>query len=200
MNSKKIGQNLAIAALGIGIILALVDNGAPTGGAEEQAAVSAAWTETVEQEGDHIKAVDLADRLMADAGDTVLVDVRPAYEFAAWHLPGAVNLSVPQVVGADGAALLDSSADKLVVLYSNGMVHPAQAWMELARRGHSNVRVLEGGLTEFKRDVLTPPSLRGPISEARAQTELPKFQAARAFFLGADPGSAVEAAVAAAAP
>lgn len=184
MDTKRLVQNLAIGAVGIGLILALADTGATTAPAE--AAPTAAWADGVEQEADHIEPAELADRMMAQKGDVVTVDVRPADEYAAWHLPGAVNLSVPQVLGAEGASLLEANAGKLVVLYSNGMVHPAQAWMELARRGHTNVRVLEGGLADLKRDVLTPPSLRGPISEARAREELPRFQAARAYFLGAD--------------
>lgn len=199
MDTKKLVQNLAIAAVGVGVILALVDNGAPADTPGEVAEASA-WTAGVEQEADHIKPAELADRMLARQGDLVTVDVRPAEEFAAWHLPGALNMTVPQVLGAEGAALLQDNADKLVVLYSNGMVHPAQAWVELARRGHTNVRVLEGGLTELKRDVLTPPSLRGPISEARAQAELPRFLEASAFFLGPDSGVKGATSVAASAP
>ena len=185
MDMKRIVQTLAVAAVAVGLILVLADSGgrdAKPGGSAD----GASWADAIEQEGDHIKPAALADRMLAKKGDTVVVDVRPAEEFAAWHLPGAVNLSVPQVLGAEGEALLEAAGDKLVVLYSNGMVHPGQAWAVLARRGHANVRVLEGGLTDFKREVLTPPSLRGPISEARAKAELPRFEAARAFFLGPD--------------
>ena len=205
IDTKRLVQNLAIAAIGVGVILALVDRGAPPAvgavGAEQASqAAEAGWSDAVEQEGDHIKAVDLADRMLAGTGDLALVDVRPPDEYAAWHLPGALNLTVPQMLGAEGASVLDGSAGKLVVLYSNGMVHPAQAWVELARRGHTNVRILEGGLTELKRDVLTPPSLRGPISEARAAAELPRFQAARELFLGPASGARGAAAVVAQTP
>lgn len=188
MDMKRVVQTLAVAAVGVGVILVFADAGGKDATASG-AGAEGGWSDAVEQEGDHIKPRDLADRLLARKGDTVLVDVRPAEEFAAWHMPGAVNLSVPAVLGEAGEALLEEAGDKLVVLYSNGMVHPAQAWVELARRGHDNVRVLEGGLTDFKREVLTPPSLRGPISEARAKAEQPRFLEARTFFLGKSPGS-----------
>lgn len=184
METKHLIQTLAIAAVGAGAILALTDTArTPSAGGD---AAAATFVAPVEEEGDHIKPADLADKMMSDASAVITVDVRPDYEFAEYHLPGAVNLTVPQLLGEEGAALLDAHADKLVVLYSNGMVHPAQAWVELSRRGYANVRVLEGGLTELKQEILTPPSLRGPISEARARAELPRFQRARAFFLGDD--------------
>lgn len=188
MDMKRVVQTLAVTAVGVGLILVFADAGGKDATATS-AVAEGDWSDAVEQEGDHIKPRDLADRLLAQKADTVLVDVRPVEEFTAWHLPGAVNLSVPAMLGDQGEALLDEAGDKLVVLYSNGMVHPAQAWVELARRGRDNVRVLEGGLTDFKREVLTPPSLRGPISEARARAELPRFLEARAFFLGKVTGS-----------
>lgn len=187
METKRLIQTLAIAAVGAGVILALTDTARSPG--EAAAETLAGFTAPIEEEADHIDPSDLTDRLLAGAGGVVTVDVRPADEFAAWHLPGAVNLTVPQVLGDEGAALLDAHPSDLVVLYSNGMVHPAQAWVELARRGYTNVRVLEGGLTQLKAEILTPPSLRGPISEARAQAEMPRFERARALLMGGDAGA-----------
>jgi rhodanese-related sulfurtransferase len=184
MDTKRITQVLAVTAVAVAAVVALADAGGRD--AEPQ---GADWSAQIEEEGDHITPRALADRMMARGGDTVVVDVRPVEEYAAWHLPGAVNLTVPELLGDAGAALLAEAGDKLVVLTSNGMVHPAQAWAELARRGHTQVRVLEGGLTDFKRQILTPPSLRGPISEARAAAELPRFEAAMAYFRGPESGA-----------
>ena len=130
-----------------------------------------------------IDAVELA-RGLADQPDSFyLVDLRSPTLCQAKSLPGAMCVPADDLVASFVGKLPPT---RTLVLYSNGMVHPGQAWAELARRGHANVRVLEGGLTDFKREVLTPPSLRGPISEARARAELPRFEAARAFFLGPD--------------
>lgn len=140
-----------------------------------------AWAHAVEVEGDHLSVQALTDALLADAGRVVLIDVRPADEFAQWHLPGAVNLDLPELLGPRGARVLDEAGGELVVLVSNGMTHPAQAWVELTRRGRRNVRVLEGGLTQLKHEVLTPPSLRGPISTQSAEREARRFHAMQAW-------------------
>lgn len=140
-----------------------------------------AWAQLIEQEGDHIDVRALSDALIAAPDRVLLVDVRPEDEFAQWHLPGAVNLSLPALLGPRGAKVLRAHDDQLIVLTSNGMVHPAQAWVELTRRGYRNVRVLEGGLTDFKREALTPPSLRGPMSRAHADAEQQRFVALQAW-------------------
>ncbi|MCA9322774.1 MAG: hypothetical protein KDB53_18680, partial [Planctomycetes bacterium] len=89
------------------------------------------------------------------------------------------------LLGAEGEAFLARNATRTVVLYSNGMVHPAQAWAELASRGYDNVRVLEGGLGQLYAEVLTPASLRGPISERGAQSAAKRFAAALDLYFGA---------------
>jgi len=186
------GRTRLLAGLGLllaAIVLAAVDRGAatagggPHGGGGDGPAVGGgsteapAWAQAVEAGDDHLPAADLARRLL-DAPDSVLVvDVRPADEFAAFHLPGSRNLDLPRLLGPEGAALLDASPHRLVVLVSNGMTHPAQAWVELARRGRTNVRVLEEGLDGFRATYLTPPSLRGVTTERRAAEDGRLFRA-----------------------
>ncbi|HEX6810418.1 MAG TPA: rhodanese-like domain-containing protein [Planctomycetota bacterium] len=136
----------------------------------------------IEDGTDHIDAATLAAELMAAPDEVVLVDVRPAVEYAAWHLPSAVNMTVPEVAGAPGQALFDRAS--LVVLCSNGATHPAQAWSELRRQGRTNVRVLDGGLDAFKLQILTPPSLRGAPDETQSKAAASAFALRRAFFLG----------------
>jgi thiosulfate/3-mercaptopyruvate sulfurtransferase len=136
----------------------------------------------IEDGADHIGAGALAAELMAACSDMALVDVRPAGEFEAWHLPSAVHMTVPEVVGATGARVFDGA--RLVVLCSNGAAHPAQAWTELRRQGRRNVRVLDGGLDAFKLQMLTPSSLRGAPDEAQSKAEAAAFALVAAFFLG----------------
>lgn len=167
----------ALGAMGLAIAVALLDSPRVEG------AAAAEWPQAIESGADHIAARELADRLLADPRSVLLVDLRPAAEFEAFHLPGAHNLDLPQLLGAAGERLLAEPGERMLVLYSNGMTHPAQAWVELSRRGRADVRVLEDGLDGFVREVLTPPSLRGAITEAAALAQLPAFQAASAAFL-----------------
>jgi len=179
MNTNVLAPLAAIGAMGLALVVALADR--PR---ESLAAGPDPWATTVEAGADHITSVELAARLLADPGSVLLIDVRPAAEYEAFHLPGAKNLDVVELLGARGEELLAGAEGKLVVLCSNGMTHPAQAWVELTNRGQKDVRVLEDGLDGFVRDVLTPPSLRGPTTEARAAQEQPAFAAAAAAFLG----------------
>ncbi|MBL8755287.1 MAG: hypothetical protein JNK15_18450 [Planctomycetes bacterium] len=142
-----------------------------------------AWLQAIETGADHIEPRALASELLAAPSDLVLVDLRPANEFATWHLPGALNMTVPDVCGEPGQKLF-AAKPRLVVLYSNGPAHPGQAWVALNSAGHSNVKVLAGGLDDFKTQVLTPPSLRPDTDEATAKAELATFTLTRAFFLG----------------
>jgi protein tyrosine phosphatase (PTP) superfamily phosphohydrolase (DUF442 family) len=57
-----------------------------------------------------------------------------------------------------------------IVLYSNGMTHPAQARDQMAMRGFSNVYLLTDGLQGFLDHCLRPASLRNePLPEEDAQ-------------------------------
>lgn len=189
MNTNLLPQSTALGAMGLALVLALA--ALP----RTSPAAPLAWPTAIEAGADHVSTAELA-RLLLDAPDEVfVVDVRPAAEYDAFHLPGAVNLDVPELLGERGRALLDEHADRTVVLCSNGMTHPAQAWVELAREGRTNVRVLADGLDGFVRDELTPPSLRGVVgadSEAGA-----RFARLAALVLGAPvspaPGSGGEA-------
>jgi 3-mercaptopyruvate sulfurtransferase SseA len=143
-----------------------------------------AWLQQIETGEDHIDAEELARELLRARGDVTLIDLRPADEFRAWHLPGARNLTVPATCGAAGKAVFDAQP-RLVVLCSNGVAHPGQAWVALQQQGRRNVKVLAGGLDEFKAVVLTPPSLRDGATEADAKRAGAAHALRRAFFAGA---------------
>ena len=119
----------------------------------------------VEQGLDHIEPEELADRLMAGEPDLVLVDVRPAAEFNAFHIRGALNVPLAQLA----KTLQPHKNQGLIVLYSNGMTHPAQARDSLQRQGFGNVYLLTDGLVGFRDRCLKPVSLRSePLSTVDA--------------------------------
>ena len=147
--------------------------------------------ESIEAAEDHFEPEELADRLMAGERGLLLIDVRLPGEYAAFHLRGAANVPM-----ADLDAYLSPRKNQgLVVLYSNGMTHPAQARDALTRLGHRNVYLLTDGLKGFMERCLKPISLRSePLPDAAAR----KVQSWRAFFLSEPPeakGEAVPAAL-----
>jgi thiosulfate/3-mercaptopyruvate sulfurtransferase len=132
--------------------------------------------EAVEEAEDHIEPEDLAGALMQGERDLVVVDVRTPGEYRSFHIYGAVNVPLPELID-----YLDPYKNLgRIVLYSNGMTHPAQARDALARLGFQNVFMLTDGLQGFLDRCLKPVSLRRePLSDAQAQ----QVRAWRQFFL-----------------
>jgi thiosulfate/3-mercaptopyruvate sulfurtransferase len=108
----------------------------------------------------------LARELEEDPGRLLLLDVRPAEQFAAGHLPHAVHLDLfgLSLTDTDPAPLKaflwviehlfasrGVTADRRVVAYedTSGMVAARALWF-LEFFGHPSVRVLDGGLRAWK--------------------------------------------------
>lgn len=136
---------------------------------------------SVERREDHVTAGELAGWIVAGRADYRLVDVRDEKAFAEYHVPGAEN--VPLAAVLDGTL---SRADKLV-LYGDGGVHAAQAWMVLRGSGYRHVYTLLDGLDAWKDEVLFPvaPERATPEQQARFERD-----AERARFFGGQPRAA----------
>ena len=132
--------------------------------------------EAVEAATDHIEPEELADALMWGEKNLVVVDVRPSPEYAAFHIRGAVNVPLSELIDY----LTPRKNQGRVVLYSNGMTHPAQARDALARMGFQNVFMLTDGLQGFVDRCLKPVSLR---SEPLPEPVAARVRAWQKFFL-----------------
>ena len=91
-----------------------------------------------------------------EAGDVVVLDVRPAEEYAAGHIPGAVSIPVDEL--ADRLAELP--ADVEIVAYCRGaycvLAHEA---VRLLREQGRPARKLVGGMLEWRlADLRSPPA------------------------------------------
>jgi rhodanese-related sulfurtransferase/DNA-binding transcriptional ArsR family regulator len=118
------------------------------GVAEEHIAEVAALTEAFFGAADDTRPVtfDELDRMTHD-GDVLLVDVRPASEFAAGHVEGAVNIPVAHL--ADRLCELPPSGG--IVVYCRGpyCVMAATAVSRLRDAGFDAVR-LSGGYPQWR--------------------------------------------------
>jgi 3-mercaptopyruvate sulfurtransferase SseA/uncharacterized membrane protein YedE/YeeE len=134
---------------------------------------------------DHVEPEELADRLLSGDPGFLVVDVRPPGEYAGFHIRGAVNVPLE-----DLPAYLEPWKDSgTIVLYSNGMTHPAQARDALARLGYRNVFHLTDGLAGFAERCLTPVSLRPEPTPAPLAS---KVAAWRAYFIEGKPAPKAE--------
>jgi thiosulfate/3-mercaptopyruvate sulfurtransferase len=102
----------------------------------------------------------------------------PADDFLAAHIPGAVFFNVNTVADPDSplphmypkgeqfardVAALGISSNNLVVAYdSGGWVAAPRAWWMFLSFGHTNVKVLDGGLKKWRHE--GRPVQSGPVS------------------------------------
>jgi rhodanese-related sulfurtransferase len=76
----------------------------------------------------------------------MVIDARDATQYAKEHIPGAVNIEWRQVLAKSG----DIPKNKPVLIYCNTGTLSAQAGFALRVSGWENVRILQGGFSEWK--------------------------------------------------
>lgn len=131
----------------------------------------------VQTETDHVDAETLADWILQGKNDFRLLDVRANSNFTEYHIPGAENVPLTE--------LLQHGLQKneTILLYSDGGIHSAQGWFLLKAKGYRGVYILRGGLEEWKDRVLFPELAANPTP---AQTvEFAKMKEVSRFFGGA---------------
>lgn len=101
-----------------------------------------------------LSRADLAARLAE--GSVTVLDIRPADEYAAGHIPGALNVTLTEIERI--VPTLDPAAE--IVAYCRGpyCIYAHQAVAALRKHG-LNARRLDGGLPEWREDGL--PVLAG---------------------------------------
>ncbi len=108
----------------------------------------------------------VADMLVQKDPSLQLIDVRTPEEFAAFSLPGAINIPLSNLLADEYVDLLNQDA-RTNIFYSNGSVFANQAWMITRQLGYENNFVLEGGLNYWFSNVLsaTEPAQTSPNEE-----------------------------------
>lgn len=96
---------------------------------------------------DYGGGVIFAEQIPKDEWPKMLViDARDAGQFAKGHIPGAVNMDWRQVLAKRDTI----PKNKPVLIYCNTGSLSAQAGFALRVAGWDNVRILQGGLEEWK--------------------------------------------------
>jgi rhodanese-related sulfurtransferase len=76
----------------------------------------------------------------------VVIDARDPAQFAKGHIPGAINMDWRQVL----AKRITIPKNKPVLIYCNTGSLSAQAGFALRVAGWDNVKILQGGMTEWQ--------------------------------------------------
>lgn len=162
MKNLTLNKKLAFIAIGLAFI------GLFLGNPYKGNLVSMNTTELgmiVEGKVDHVTVQDLADWIIQAKMDFKLIDLRTEQEYNEYHIPNSENINI--------AALEKTSIPKTekIVLYSEGGIHSAQAWMLLKAKGYKGVYILFGGLEDWKDQILFPK-----LSETATPEQIAKFE------------------------
>lgn len=109
-----------------------------------------------ESDAPEILPQELIARMAAEASPVVL-DVRTPQEYAAGHVPGAIN--VPHQALADRLAEVLGFRDREVVLYCERGKRSVMARAALLEAGFASIQHLQGHMVEWRRQRL--PENRG---------------------------------------
>jgi len=87
--------------------------------------------------------------------DLLVVDTRPPDSYEAWHVPGAVNVPYHPIEGLRGGRSWGEVADRIgdtpvAVICGKGL-SSTPFGIELASRGHDDVRVIKGGMEDWSK-------------------------------------------------
>ncbi len=130
---------------------------------------------------DHVPPSELAGWIIDGRADYRLIDLRDAAAFGEYHVPTAEN--VPLTALPKYGLLRNEK----IILYADGDLPAAQAWLLLRGRGYQGVYTLQGGLSGWKDQVLFPVMPESPTPE-----EQDRFSEAAhvAKFFGGQPRAA----------
>jgi rhodanese-related sulfurtransferase len=119
----------------------------------------------VENEDDHVTAVELARWIRDRKPNLRIVDIRDSADFDQYHIPNAERLDLDRLVAAK------FSPSQTIVLYSGGGAHAAQGWVFLRALGLSKVYFLRGGLDEWLDEVINPQFPRNATATEKAEID-----------------------------
>jgi len=109
---------------------------------------------------------NVADMLINEDPILQLVDVRTPDEYEKFHLPGAINIPLPDLLSSEYEDIIDQDT-RMNVFYSNGSLKSNEAWMITRQLGYKNNYVLQGGLNYWAEVIMNPeaPDQTSPDEE-----------------------------------
>ena len=96
--------------------------------------------------------MDEAVNMMAQKTGYIILDVRRPDEFAAGHIPGAINVANESIGTAEILELPDK--DQLIMVYCRSGRRSKEAAEKLVKLGYTNI-VEFGGILDWKGEIVT---------------------------------------------
>ena len=96
--------------------------------------------------------MDEAVNMMAEESGYIILDVRRPDEFAAGHIPGAINVA-NETIGTDDVPELPDK-NQLIMVYCRSGRRSKEAAEKLVKLGYTNI-VEFGGIFDWKGEIVT---------------------------------------------
>ena len=130
---------------------------------------------------------ELADLLINLDPTLLLIDVRDTIEYGKYHLPGAINIPLDELLDEKWLPYIDQISKKNI-FYSNGTTLSSEAWIITRQLGFKNNFVLAGGLNNWFSTIIkpTPP---GSQATREALNLFDRRKAASLYFTGSSAAS-----------
>jgi rhodanese-related sulfurtransferase len=172
------GKRLA-AAVVVFLAAALALAGAIARGTGAGPVDANATAQAIAVEKDHVTPGELARWILEKRQDYQLIDIREPWRFDDYHIPGAVNIPLPQLFEDSGLKQL--SREKKIVIYGFGAGHAAQTQLLLSMKGYKAYSLREG-IVQWWEQIMTPLSVRSDDPSPAGYREAKQL---REQFLGA---------------
>lgn len=153
---------LAMAIIPLGIIIAAV----PENTTRPYKLNAEQMLEEVKEGMQFISPDEIAHMLIQKDPSLQLIDVRDKDSFDKFHLPGAINIPLADILSTENEDYLNQDV-KMNVFYSNGSTSANEAWMITRQLGYINNYVLQGGLNYYAETIMNPvkPKTTSPDDE-----------------------------------
>ncbi len=121
-------------------------------------------------------------RIIENDPTLMLIDLRPADQFKAFALPGAINIQPDSLLSTNTLALLNTPG-KDKILYANSDQLAEKAWVTGTRYAVNRLYVMKGGMNEWFNTIIKLSEVSETASSA--DHDLASFRiAARLYFTG----------------
>ncbi len=119
------------------------------------------------KEGAQFITTDQVARMVIEKDPSLrLIDLRTKDEYDKYHLPGALNIPISEILSAENEDIIHQGT-YMNVFYSNGTTMANEAWMLTRQLGYVNNYVMQGGLNYWAETILSPekPAETSPDDE-----------------------------------
>jgi rhodanese-related sulfurtransferase len=166
---KLVGKQIGVL---VALVLAIVILFLPAQDSKKYRFDPQGIAKSIEESEDHIDPATVSQWIIEGRRDFMLIDIRGSEAFEQGHIKGAENIPLSQLLQKD--TLDELPEDKLMVIYSNGSSHAAQAWLVMKTAGFDSY-MLEGGFNYWNKVIMNPkaPGDEAPDDEIlRYKTQL----------------------------